>query len=129
MQIDFGEKLVTGGRRAGSRAPVRCGVLGYSRRLFTRASLSQRQDDWREGLAGAFRHFGGVPRRLLLDNAGALGSWGAIGKPGRRGCTQRSKPSAGIGASRRVSASRTGRAPRARRSRASDTSNAMRSPD
>jgi transposase len=71
MQIDFGEKLVTVGG-----LPVRVhlfvAVLGYSRRLFTRASLSQRQDDWREGLAGAFRHFGGVPRRLLLDNAGAL---------------------------------------------------------
>jgi hypothetical protein len=47
-------------------------VLGYSRRLYVRASLSQRQDDWREGLAGAFHQFGGVPKTLLLDNAGAL---------------------------------------------------------
>jgi transposase len=71
MQIDFGEKLVS---IAGSAVRVHLfvAVLGYSRRLFTRASLSQRQDDWREGLAGAFRHFGGVPRTLLLDNAGAL---------------------------------------------------------
>jgi transposase len=71
MQIDFGEKLAT---VAGAvvRVHLFVAVLGYSRRLFTRASLSQRQDDWREGLAGAFRHFGGVPRRLLLDNAGAL---------------------------------------------------------
>jgi transposase len=71
LQIDFGEKLVS---IAG--APVRVylfvAVLGYSRRLYVRASLSQRQDDWREGLAGAFRHFGGMPQTLLLDNAGAL---------------------------------------------------------
>lgn len=71
MQIDFGEKLVS---IAG--VPVRIylfvAVLGYSRRLYVRASLSQRQDDWREGLAGAFRHFDGVPQTLLLDNAGAL---------------------------------------------------------
>jgi hypothetical protein len=71
MQIDFGEKLVTVGG-AVVRVHLFVAVLGYSRRLFTRASLSQRQDDWREGLAGAFRHFEGVPRRLLLDNAGAL---------------------------------------------------------
>jgi hypothetical protein len=71
MQIDFGEKLVT---VAGAvvRVYLFVAVLGYSRRLFTRASLSQRQDDWREGLAGAFRHFGGVTQTLLLDNAGAL---------------------------------------------------------
>lgn len=71
MQIDFGEKPVT---VAGALARVYLfvAVLGYSRRLFTRASLSQRQDDWREGLAAAFRHFGGVPQALLLDNAGAL---------------------------------------------------------
>ena len=71
MQIDFGEKQVV---IAG--APVKVflfvAVLGYSRRLFVRASLSQRQDDWREGLASAFRHFGGVPQRLLIDNAGAM---------------------------------------------------------
>lgn len=71
MQIDFGEKLVAVGSVV-VRVHLFVAVLGYSRRLFTRASLSQRQDDWREGLACAFRHFGGVPRRLLLDNAGAL---------------------------------------------------------
>jgi transposase len=71
LQIDFGEKLVP---IAGAvvRVHLFVAVLGYSRRLFVRASLSQRQDDWREGLAGALRHFGGVPRTVLLDNAGAL---------------------------------------------------------
>jgi transposase len=71
MQIDFGEKLVSIGD-AVVRVHLFVAVLGYSRRLYVRASLSQRQDDWREGLAGAFRQFGGVPQTLLLDNAGAL---------------------------------------------------------
>ncbi|MBL0215881.1 MAG: transposase [Myxococcales bacterium] len=53
MQIDFGEKWIV---IAGARTKVHMfvAVLGYSRRIFVRASLSQRQDDWREGLAGAF---------------------------------------------------------------------------
>jgi len=71
MQVDFGEKLV---RIAAALVRVYffVAVLGYSRRIFVRASLSQRQDDWREGLAGAFRRFGGVTKRILIDRAGAL---------------------------------------------------------
>jgi transposase len=71
MQIDFGEKwVVIGGAR--TKVYFFVAVLGFSRRLFVRASLSQRQDDWREGLAGAFRAFGGVTQRILIDRAGAL---------------------------------------------------------
>jgi hypothetical protein len=40
--------------------------------LFVKAFLNQRSDDWREGIAAAFLHFGGVPRTLLGDNAKAL---------------------------------------------------------
>lgn len=71
LQIDFGEKWVP---IAGVRTKVHffVAVLGYSRRIFARASLSQRQDDWREGLAGAFRCFGGVTHKILIDRAGAL---------------------------------------------------------
>lgn len=47
-------------------------VLSYSRRLFVKAFLTERQDDWHEGLAAAFHHFGGVPHTLLGDNARAL---------------------------------------------------------
>lgn len=71
LQIDFGEKAVTVGE-------VRCkvmlfvAVLSYSRRCFVRAFRTQRHDDWREGLAGAFRHFGGVTQTVLVDNARAL---------------------------------------------------------
>jgi transposase len=77
LQIDFGEKQVV---IAGESVKVYLfvAVLGYSRRIFVRASLSQKQDDWREGLASAFRHFGGVPQRLLIDNAGAM----VIGRDG-----------------------------------------------
>lgn len=71
LQIDFGEKwIVIGGER--TKVHLFVAVLGYSRRIFVRASLSQRQDDWREGLAAAFRTFGGVTRKILIDRAGAL---------------------------------------------------------
>lgn len=71
LQIDFGQqRVVIDG------APVRVfllvAVLSYSRRLFVKPFLSERQDDWREGIAAAFVHFGGVPRTLLGDNARAL---------------------------------------------------------
>ena len=71
MQVDVGQRLV---RIADTLVRVFfvCAVLGFSRRLFVRAFLSARQDDWREGIAGAFERFGGVPRTLLIDNDGAL---------------------------------------------------------
>lgn len=71
LQIDFGEQWV---QIAGERVRVYffVGVLGYSRRIYVRASLSSRHDDWREGLAGAFRHFGGVTQTVLVDRARAL---------------------------------------------------------
>lgn len=71
LQIDFGEQWV---EIAGERVRVYffVGVLGYSRRIYARASLSARHDDWREGLAGAFRHFGGVTQTVLVDRARAL---------------------------------------------------------
>ncbi|MCP3143731.1 DDE-type integrase/transposase/recombinase [Pyxidicoccus xibeiensis] len=47
-------------------------VLSFSRRLFVRAFLNQRGDDWREGVAAAFVHFGGVPLEVLSDNVRPL---------------------------------------------------------
>lgn len=71
MQIDFGQRVV----RIGGR-PVKVflfvAVLSYSRRISVRAFLSERQDDWKEGLVAAFQRFGGVPRTVLVDNARAL---------------------------------------------------------
>jgi transposase len=71
LQVDFGQKRV---QVAGVRVRIflLVAVLSYSRRLFVKAFLNERGDDWREGIAGAFTHFGGVPRTLLGDNARAL---------------------------------------------------------
>lgn len=71
MQIDFGEKRVT---VAGTAITVflLVAVLSYSRRTFVKAFLRERQDDWREGIAAAFTHFGGVVVTVLGDNARAL---------------------------------------------------------
>lgn len=71
LQIDFGQKrLLIAGVRV--RIFLLVAVLSYSRRLFVKAFLNERGDDWREGIAAAFTHFGGVPRTLLGDNARAL---------------------------------------------------------
>lgn len=71
MQIDFGEKRVEiAGRLV--KVFLLVAVLSYSRRLFVRAFLRQSGDDWREGIAAAFAHFGGVPLELLGDNAKPL---------------------------------------------------------
>jgi transposase len=71
MQIDFGEKKV---RIAGHVVVVHlmAAVLGYSRRIYVKAFLCERAEDWREGIAGAFRWFGGVTRTLLVDNTRCL---------------------------------------------------------
>jgi transposase len=71
MQIDFGEKrVVIDGRLV--VVHLMAAVLGYSRRIFVKAFLSERAEDWREGIAAAFRHFGGVTRTLLVDNTRCL---------------------------------------------------------
>jgi transposase len=71
VQVDFGEKRV---RIADAIVTVflLVAVLSYSRRVFVKAFLRECQDDWREGIAAAFVHFGGVPLRVLSDNARAL---------------------------------------------------------
>jgi transposase len=71
MQVDFGEKRVT---IAGTAVTVflLVAVLSYSRRTFVKAFLHERQDDWREGIAAAFVHFGGVVLTVLGDNARPL---------------------------------------------------------
>lgn len=71
LQIDFGEKRVIIAGTA-VRVFLLVAVLSYSRRLFVKAFLNERQDDWREGVAAAFVHFGGVTTTILGDNARAL---------------------------------------------------------
>lgn len=71
MQIDFGETPV---RINGQMVKVHflSAVLCFSRRIFVKAFLSECSDDWREGIAEAFRYFGGVPMELLGDNSRCL---------------------------------------------------------
>src|SRR5207247_10947970 len=68
MQVDFGQKRV----RIGERTVVvhlLVAVLSYSRRIFVKAFLAERGDDWRDGIAQAVRRVGGVPRRVLGASA------------------------------------------------------------
>ena len=71
LQVDFGQQrvLIAGAR---VRVFLLVAVLSYSRRLFVKAFLNERGPDWREGIAAAFAHFGGVPRTVLGDNARPL---------------------------------------------------------
>jgi transposase len=71
LQIDFGEtRVAIGGERV--RLYVFVATLGYSRRVFVQAFRHERQSAWLDGLEAAFRHFGGAPGEVLLDNARAL---------------------------------------------------------
>ena len=71
MRIDFGVRRVPVGD-----APVAVhlfvATLGYSRRQYARAFADESQRSWFEGMEEAFRHFGGVPATVLMDNARAL---------------------------------------------------------
>ena len=71
LQIDFGSTFVPIGGEV-MRVYLFVATLGYSRRGFVAAFRHERQPAWFEGLEAAFRHFGGVPREVLLDNAKPL---------------------------------------------------------
>jgi transposase len=71
LQIDFGSTAVPVGDEL-QRVHLFVATLGYSRRCYVAVFLHERQSAWLQGLEGAFRHFGGVPQELLLDNARAL---------------------------------------------------------
>jgi transposase len=72
LQIDFGQRQIA--LEGGDRGKVYLFVatLGYSRRVYAQAFRHERQSAWLDGIEGAFRHFGGLPSELLLDNARAL---------------------------------------------------------
>jgi transposase len=71
LQIDFGSTMVSIGGEV-VRVYLFVATLGYSRRGFVMAFRHERQSAWFDGLEAAFRHFGGVPSEVLLDNAKAL---------------------------------------------------------
>src|SRR5512142_3060544 len=68
-QVDFGTGApvvsLDGKRR---KTHVLRVVLSHSRKGYSEAVLRQTTDDFLRCLEDAFRHFGGVPRRLVLDN-------------------------------------------------------------
>jgi transposase len=68
-QVDFGTGAPVvdpDGRRR--KTHVLRVVLSHSRKGFSEAVHRQTTDDFLRCLEDAFRHFGGVPRRLVLDN-------------------------------------------------------------
>lgn len=70
-QVDFGQKKVV---IAGALVTVHLLVatLCYSRRVFVKAFLGERTAEWLDGIAAAFRRFGGVTQVLLCDRARCL---------------------------------------------------------
>ena len=71
LQIDFGSLNAAVGDET-IRVHLFVATLGYWRRTYVSVFLHERQSAWLQGLEGAFGHFGGTPRELLIDNARAL---------------------------------------------------------
>lgn len=72
LQIDFGTVRVPVGEDEPTKVHLFVATLGYSRRTYVAMFLHERQSAWLQGLEGAFRHFGGTTREVLIDNARAL---------------------------------------------------------
>lgn len=71
LQIDFGSmNIVINGKN--QRVYFFVSTLGYSRRMYAQAFSHERQTAWFQGIEGAFYHFGGVPKEVLLDNPKSL---------------------------------------------------------
>jgi transposase len=71
LQADFGQ---ISPEIAGERTKIYLCVLtlGYSRRLYAEAFEHERLHAWLTAMENAFRHFGGIPQEVLIDNARAL---------------------------------------------------------
>ena len=68
-QVDFGTGapvITSDGKR--HRTHVFRIVLSHSRKAYSEAVYRQTTDDFLRCIENAFRHFGGAPRRLVLDN-------------------------------------------------------------
>lgn len=70
-QVDFGQVRVwIGDQRVAAQVCVM--TLGFSRRCYAVAFPRQRLREWLAGHEQAFQHFGGVPDRVVIDNAKAM---------------------------------------------------------
>lgn len=68
-QVDFGSGaplVMPDGKRR--KTHVFRIVLSHSRKGYSEATFTQTTDDFLRALENAFRHFGGVPRTLVIDN-------------------------------------------------------------
>jgi transposase len=78
-QVDFGTGAAVRTAEGKLRRPwIFRIVLSYSRKGYSEAVWRQSSEDFIACLENAFRHFGGVPRRLVIDNlkaAVARGDW------------------------------------------------------
>jgi hypothetical protein len=78
-QVDFGSGALVRFEDGATRRPwVFRIVLSYSRRAYAEAVWRQTTEAFLQCLENAFRHFGGVPKRLVIDNlkaAVARGDW------------------------------------------------------
>jgi transposase len=70
-QVDFGQQRVWIDETSVA-AQLFVYTLGYSRRVFAVAFPRQRLREWLAGHELAFQHFGGVPDRIVVDNAKAM---------------------------------------------------------
>ena len=71
LQIDFGTVRIAIADES-TRVSLFVATLGHSRRTYVAFFLHERQSAWLQGIEGAFHHFGGLTRELLIDNAKAL---------------------------------------------------------
>ncbi len=70
-QVDFGQVRVWIADQPVTTHVFVC-TLGYSRRQFAIAYPHERIATWLDGHEQAFRHFGGVPQVVVVDNAKAM---------------------------------------------------------
>lgn len=74
-QVDFGQTRVwieEVSKDCPTVSQIFVCTLGYSRRSYAVAFPRQRLRDWLSGHEQAFQHFGGVPDRIVVDNAKAM---------------------------------------------------------
>ena len=67
-QVDWGHFGDAGEAYDGKKLYAFVMTLAYSRRIFLRYFLGMKMREFQQGFAEAFEFFGGVPRKVLIDN-------------------------------------------------------------